>query len=365
MLLLAGVLALLIIGWAVGPVFLHAVDRPPGDGQTVESYGFDLTTCLVPRERIAPWYGFRDQMQALIDPPTIPGREVEARNQQPRSKYLVPSDRVIGVAVNGQARAYPITMLNNHEIVNDTLGGAAIAVTYNPLCDSAVVFDRRPIVRGETASAPLTFGVSGLVHNSNLLMYDRNGNAPSGTAATGSESLWSQLLAKAVTGPAARQGAELRALPAAMASWAEWLQRHPDTTVLAHNPDMRQRYRQTNYAGYYLSDKLLAPVNPLPTVNWPQLKSRVAAVTLHGETRVYPLIELANHAENDGSYIDRIGGIPVRLTCRATGDAPSFFAEVLAPGAEDDPAMQPQMMYSLWFAWHAHHPELSPAPLGK
>jgi hypothetical protein len=100
----------------------------------------------------------KDALQALVDPPTVAGSDIKRINADQRGKFLVSSDRVIGVSLNGAHRAYPLQVMNCHEIVNDTLGGVPIAVTYNPLCDSVVVFERE--LDGET----LVFGVSGLLY---------------------------------------------------------------------------------------------------------------------------------------------------------------------------------------------------------
>ena len=103
-------------------------------------------------------------------------------------------------------RAYPLRVLVWHEVVNDTVSGLPILVTYNPLSEGIAVFDRR--VAGRT----LSFGVSGLLYQSNLLMYDRDGTR-------GAESLWSQLQARAVSGPAAGAGQTLELVPFALARW--------------------------------------------------------------------------------------------------------------------------------------------------
>ena len=193
-LLLSGVCTLALFIWAVGGVGRSLI----GEAGDLASYGFDVTTCLIPQDQIVTGALKKDALLALVDPPVIDGDKIPDLNAQLYGKYLVPSDRVIGVEINGESRAYPLLVLNCHEIVNDTLGGVAIAVTYNPLCDSIVVFERE--VAGET----LEFGVSGLLYNSNLMMFDRRPDAQG-------ESLWSQLLGRAVAGPAAESGATCRA----------------------------------------------------------------------------------------------------------------------------------------------------------
>ena len=148
---------------------------------------FDFSDATVPVEEIHSGGPPKDGIPALSKPRLIAAGE---------ATYLKPADRVIGVAIEGEARVYPIRILNYHEIVNDKIGGRPIAVTYCPLCDSAAVFDR------ETPRGVREFGVSGLLYNSNVLMYDRDEKA---------ESLWSQLRTEAVTGVQVRN--QLKLLP--------------------------------------------------------------------------------------------------------------------------------------------------------
>jgi hypothetical protein len=102
-------------------------------------------------------------------------------NEQNRPKYVVTSDRVIGAVINGQPHAWPLSMLNAHEIVNDTVGGIPVAATYSPLCDTAIVFDRRI---GDRA---MKFEVSGLLSDSHLVFYDKSEEVSSEQTATTDE----------------------------------------------------------------------------------------------------------------------------------------------------------------------------------
>jgi hypothetical protein len=123
-------------------------------------------------------------------------------------------DAVIAVAVDGDARAYPVRYLHYHEIVNDAVGGTPVAVTWCPLCGSAVVYERG--VDGRT----LTFGVSGKLADDDLVMYDRE-----------TESEWKQSLGTAIAGPLA--GTDLSVLPAATTPWARFSETYPEGRVLA------------------------------------------------------------------------------------------------------------------------------------
>ncbi|WP_396610307.1 DUF3179 domain-containing protein [Haloferax sp. S1W] len=123
-------------------------------------------------------------------------------------------DEVIALNINGTARAYPIRYLHYHEIVNDVLGDVPVAVTWCPLCGSAVVYDRR--VDNHT----LEFGVSGKLADDDLVMYDRE-----------TESEWKQSLGECITGPLA--GESLTVLPAAVTTWAAFEEANPDGRVMA------------------------------------------------------------------------------------------------------------------------------------
>ncbi|GIU99144.1 MAG: hypothetical protein KatS3mg014_0760 [Actinomycetota bacterium] len=161
----------------------------------------------------APAERFADDVVYALAPEQIPAID-EPRTVSVRATVLPPTEPVLSVEIGGASRAYPIRYLLFHEIVNDELGGVPLAVTYCPLCNTGIVFER-PVVHGRT----LTFGVSGLLLHSNLVMVDRE---------TGS--LWSQALGEAIGGEL--EGARLELVPAAIVSWSDWSSAHPDGTVL-------------------------------------------------------------------------------------------------------------------------------------
>lgn len=180
------------------------------------------------RTSIASWTEIRDGgppkdgIPALTDPDFIPvGQETRLADREP----------VITVELAGQTpRAYPIRYLLWHEIVNDTVGDVPIAVTFCPLCNSGITFDRR-IDRGT-----LSFGVSGKLRNSDMVMYDRE-----------TESWWQQALGEAIVGDLT--GTRLKALPTWMESWAEFRARNPEGLVM-DQPDYPRRYGVNPYQGY-------------------------------------------------------------------------------------------------------------------
>ena len=203
----------------------------PANANQPERNGFSLQPAAIPIDEILKGGPPRDGIPALDHPPFLPPAEAPWRD----------ADLVLGVAWRGEARAYPIAILEWHELVNDTLGGRPILVSYCPLCGTGMVFDRR--VEGALRS----FGVSGLLYRSDLLMYDRE-----------SESLWSQIAAEAVTGPSL--GRRLALLRSGVERLGEWKRSHPETTVLSRETGYRRDYARSPYAGYADSPRLAFPV---------------------------------------------------------------------------------------------------------
>lgn len=265
-LVLAGLVGLLFF-FSVVSSALSGRQRHPalGDGRTIASYGFDWRGSLLPPERIVSAGVPKEHLAALDEPPHFSAADVEALRERTRIKYLVSNDLVIGVEIGGETRAYPLRVLVWHEVINDLLGGVPIAVTYHALCDSSFVFDRR--VGGQTRR----FAMSGLLYNSNLLLYDRG-------ATLADESLWSQLQWRAIAGPAARAGLTLEPLPITVIDWNRWKTQHPNTTVVQPKEDLLERYNSDPYSSYFGSDLLRFPVDPLPADQTIGLKARQVVV---------------------------------------------------------------------------------------
>ena len=331
-LLISAALCLIVLGqWLA----LLPQRRPViGDGHSVASYGFDLSTCLVPRDELIAAGFPKDGLPAMADPPVMTIAEADAYAHELRrahqGKFLVASDRVIGVVVDGVARAYPLRLLTWHEVANDTLAGRPIVVTYNPLCDSVVVFDRR--VRGQT----LEFGVSGLVYNSNLLLYDRRSDRTQ-------ESLWSQLQFRAITGPAAARGDTFTLVPMVLVDWSDWCAQYPDTTVIAPDRSRYKIYKRT-YAPYFGSQKLRYAVTPLPLPEpWP-FKTPMVAVRTMGEWHAFAIADIVSHADANGTWNTPVDGVDVSFTCGHDG-------ATVWPHVSSD--TQFDTVYAFWFAWYA------------
>ena len=145
--------------------------------------------------------------------------------------FLSPSEPVLALQIGTDARAYPVQILIWHEIVNDTVGGIPVAVTYCPLCNSAIAYDRRD------AGRVLSFGTSGILYDSNLLMYDRQ-----------TQSLWVQFTGQAVAGVLIRH--QLHPYPMQTVSWGAWRAAHPHGWVLSRDTGYTRPYGFNPYPGY-------------------------------------------------------------------------------------------------------------------
>ncbi|MQA85755.1 MAG: DUF3179 domain-containing protein [Streptosporangiales bacterium] len=145
--------------------------------------------------------------------------------------WLADREPVLAFNLGSERRAYPVQILVWHEVVNDTVGGVPVAVTYCPLCNSALAFDRR------AAGRVLDFGVSGLLYNSDLVMFDRQ-----------TQSLWPQIEGRAVAGTLT--GTRLRGYPVAMVPWKEWRAANPNGWVLSRDTGHEREYGSNPYVSY-------------------------------------------------------------------------------------------------------------------
>ncbi|ESS04491.1 MAG: protein of unknown function (DUF3179) [uncultured archaeon A07HR67] len=228
----------------------------------------------------------KDAIPAITDP-------VFGENWSDVEASLEGADRVVGVEVDGEARAYPLAILNWHEVVNDSFGGPLL-VTFCPLCGSGVTAERR--VDGETT----LFGVSGKLWMSDLVMYDER-----------TESLWSQVLGKAVQGP--ETGTALTLRPSTITTWREWREGHPDTSVLLPPPASNtitggesRNYDVDPYNGYEDSRRIgIGASNPDDRLH---PKTSVIGVAADGVARAYPNAAV----ENAGGVVnDTVADLPV------------------------------------------------------
>ncbi len=187
--------------------------------------------------------------------------------------WLNPKEPVLALDVNGDARAYPLQILMWHEIVNDTVGGKAVVVTYCPLCNSGLVYER--VVDGVT----LDFGTSGKLYKSDLVMYDRL-----------SHSLWAQMEGRAIVGQ--RAGTRLALVPANTLAFADWRAAHPRGKVLSRETGHRRDYGVNPYQSYDQPEGRPFLFNGRPDTRRPP-KERVVGVKIGEAAKAYPWPVLA------------------------------------------------------------------------
>ena len=181
----------------------------------------DFTRCTIDLGEIRSGGPPKDGIPSLDMPDFIPLSEADYEPQAP----------LISVAFDGEARAYPLSILIWHEIVNDQIGQMSFSVTYCPLCNTPVVFDR------DHGNQTLDFGTTGQLRHSDLVMYDRQ-----------TESWWQQYNGEAIA--SALAGQALTILPSRLESFAEFSERHPSGMILDIPSDHQRPYGITPYNGY-------------------------------------------------------------------------------------------------------------------
>lgn len=282
---------------------------------TQSKKGFDLSNSLIPVNEIKDGGPPRDGIPSIDDPKFLNAAEAPLKD----------NDRILGVQLNGIAKAYPVKVLNYHEIVNDRFGNDPVVVTYCPLCGSGIAFDAR--VNGETK----TFGVSGLLYNSDMLLYDRE-----------TESLWSQLKYQAISGPLA--GEELEMINTSNTTWKAWKDKYPNTLVLSEDTGFNRDYNQDPYPGYDRSSDIYFSVSDRDDRYHP--KETVIGIEINGEFKAYPFSELEKSGKRE--IRDEFQGKDLRIVY----DAEAKSAEVLDENGNSIPAVT-----NFWFAWFAFHPD--------
>lgn len=299
----------------------------------------------------------------------IPALDRPAHVPAAAASYLTDSERVFGVSVRGEARAYPLRILDWHEMVNDVVGGEPVTLSYCTLCGSGVLYATRGADGGER-----TFGTSGLLYRSNKLMVDRQ-----------TRTLWSNLTGEAVLGRLAGPEGPVRlaVLPVVVTTWEEWRTRHPATTVLALDSRMEKKWgfrylpgaAEQRRAGIafpiWLKSGALDPKAEIYAVRLGErakaypveraVKERVINDTLGGE----PLVVVADPASGAvrayrrGGHTFRPGPSAAELI-DADGRRWTAGEEALAPAAAD-PASPPLPRLpghsSFWLGWYAFFPQ--------
>lgn len=267
-------------------------------GEVVDTR-FELFLTEETQMRIRPqeivWGGVRvGGIPSLDDPKMIPATSAD---------YLTEEEPVFGVSINGDHRAYPLRILDWHEMTNDVVGGQPVALAYCTLCGAGVLYDT------QTQGDALRFGSSGFLYRSNKLMFD-----------TATASLWNQLTGEPVSGPLWDSEIRLKRLPVVLTSWNAWKQQHPDTNVADIDTGFDRDYNLgAAYGQYFGAPDTMFPVwkrsGVLPK------KARIFALDIDGHPKAYPLdaINRERGVVNDSVSgtnvvvigIDAVGRVPL------------------------------------------------------
>lgn len=301
--LILSVLRQTLAGWVLALVI--------GNSFAQAKNGFNLSNAIIPVDKILHGGPAKEGIPAIDKPKFIKASQV---------KFLKSTDTVIGLHYAGKVRAYPISILNWHEIVNDNINGDVIVVSYCPLCGTALTFKSQNKVG--------TFGVSGLLYNSDVLLYDRK-----------TQSLWSQILAKAISGK--RVGEKLSVIPTMLTSWQDWKDKNPNTTVLSTDTGFIRDYTKSPYTGYELSSAIYFPIEFRSKSFHP--KSRVLGLEWQGKYKAYLFSELA---KAKSPLIDQFNGMTFIIDFDATSNSGTIKTQ--------DGKLLPALN-SFWFAWYAFH----------
>ena len=271
----------------------------------------------------------RDRFPPLDEPEFLRGSE---------APDMEPEERVVGVAVNGEAKAYPMSLMSFHEVANDTVGGLPVAVSWSPVCYAPRAFVRRApremapavSVEGAVGTGLLEFANSGQLILNSSVYYDRS---------TGS--LWLQFMGQAVDGPC--EGWWLEQVPAVNVSWQSWLDAYPDTLIL----DRGESANVDLFDRYYRSDRAGIQKQSLKDTRWLN-KDVVLGVEVNEEAKAYPfpcLVEQPLVADEIGRepvcvVLERISATALAFDPRVDGRTLTFEQEGENPRRPEEPELE-------------------------
>lgn len=275
-------------------------DRPPFGAE--REFTTDFSKHSVPYNEILSGGPPKDGIPAIDNPRFISVEEADG--------WLKPQEPVILFQIGDDAQAYPLQILMWHEIVNDTVGGVPVVVTFCPLCNTAIAFERT--VDGQV----LDFGTTGRLRFSNLVMYDRQ-----------TESWWQQATGEAIAGEFT--GRQLAFHPAPIVSWADFKAAHPDGQVLSRETGYPRSYGRNPYVGYDdINQSPFLYVGPKTPGALPPM-ARVVTVDLEGEAVAYPYEVL----EEENVINDEVAGKPI-VVFWAPGTASALDSSAVATGRD-------------------------------
>jgi len=279
--------------------------------------GFDLSHASIPESQIFQGGPPRDGIPSIDKPYFIDAK---------KASFLKDNDRILGLAMGKQTRAYPIKIMNWHEIVNDVMDDRHVSITFCPLCGTGMAFDMQ---FGDQA---LTLGVSGLLYQSDVLLYDRE-----------TQSLWSQVLSESINGKL--KGKKLTQLPLSHTTWKDWKTRHPKTEVLSQETGHHRNYNRSPYLGYESSTTLYFEINNKPPAIY-HPKEQVLGIAIKGQYKAYPFTELSKSGQSE--FEDSLAG--ESITLHWNEQARSVYIT-------DKKGKELVSTTAFWFAWYTFHPD--------
>lgn len=248
--------------------------------------------------------------------------------------WLNDDDVILGLNHNDDQRAYPQKIMNWHEIVNDTIGGDDIAVTFCPLCGTGVSFKRSEVGSINNLQT-VEFGVSGKLYESDLVMYDR----------TKEENWWLQATGEAIAGPAAQRGDSLEWVATTTTTWGKWKQKYPNTKVLSRDTGYSREYDIYPYSDYEQSERLLFDVENKDSTF--DRKEVVYGIEVNGVYKAYAQKDLLKATEENSTIEDIVGEDFIVIISRSDADE---FMFVNKKTNETIPFIR-----GFWFSWYTLH----------
>lgn len=296
---------LVLFGISASGCFAQNRFTHPGFSQ----FNTDFSTYSIEPSDILPGGPPKDGIPALTDPDFV----------SITSEYYDPETLGVFINADDERRFYPYNILVWHEIVNDRIGGQELAITFCPLCGSAMVFDRT--IDGVTYE----FGVSGYLYQSNMLMYDRQ-----------TDSFWSQTLGEAVVGELT--GTQLDLAMFQLLTFEDVKKRYPDTKILSRDTGHNRNYTRYPYGNYDDNEELFFPVRTVDDRHHP--KKMMYIIRVAGRSLAFDPDLAAN-----GAAQKTVDGTDVEIR----RDGNELFAAVdgkITPG-----------YWEMWFSWAIHHRE--------
>ena len=317
---LAAVIAVGIVVWIVAQGSAPSVASLPAPLiETQTGSGIQVTAegvrYLVHPDKIVGGGPPKDGIPSIDRPKFVSVEEADA--------WIQDDELVLAIIHKGVERVYPLQILVWHEIVNDTLAGDPILITYCPVCGSGIAYERT--INGESVE----FGTSGKLYNSNLVMYDRK-----------TSTYWSQINGLAIIGELTGE----RLVPVSIDTvlWHNWKAAHPESEVLSRETGYNRAYGRDPYGSYYENDSIWFPVEAKDDSLHP--KTVIFGIEVNGVYKAYKQADIVEQ----GTIEDNVGGVAVRIERDSVGVVCVIY---------DKTGEEIVKERVFWFAWYAFHPD--------